>query len=278
MARNRGKKLLALATAATAALLALTACTSSGGSSGTGAAAGGDSHLQSVIKNGVLRVSVLPDYPPFSVQNADGTLVGYEPDLAKALADAMGVKLELISVDGDSRQPTLASNRVDVSISSWTATDERAKVTGFTIPYVAAGSLPLFRKDNPLRSLDDLAGKKVSVARGSIDDTLVTKHFPKAEVVRFETIADAIAALKSAKVDVVMEGDTTVKQEAAKDSSLAVLDIPPIRPQLIAMGVPQTDVVWKNYLDNFIRNFNSSGQNNDLYQKWFHSDLPSVIR
>ncbi|MGZ5384190.1 MAG: transporter substrate-binding domain-containing protein, partial [Acidimicrobiia bacterium] len=176
------------------------------------------------------------------------------------------------------RLATLNADRVDVVIAAWTATDERAKTVDFTLPYVAAGSLPLFQKSNPITSLDDLKGKKVSVARGSTDDTLVTKYFPDTEVVRFESIADAIAALKSGKVDAVMEGNTTVQQEAAKDPTLAVLDVPVIRPQLISMGVKQGDQIWKNYLDNFIRNLTSSGANQDLYLKWFSTDLPSVIR
>ncbi|MGZ8757037.1 MAG: transporter substrate-binding domain-containing protein [Aeromicrobium sp.] len=236
-----------------------------------------DSQLNTVVESKKLRVAVLPDYPPFAVQNASGTLEGYEIDVAQALADAMGATLELTAIDGSARLATLTSGRVDVVIAAWTATDERAKTVDFTIPYVAAGSLPLFRKDNPITSLADLAGKKVSVARGSTDDTLVTNYFPDTEVVRFETIANAIAALKAGKVDAVMEGNTTVKDEAAKDSSLAVLDIPVIRPALISMGVITGDQVWKNYLDNFIRNLTASGTNQDLYMKWFETDLPSVI-
>lgn len=276
MRLNTIKKTLSMVGVATAVVVAMAGCTSARGADSSSGPS--QSHLQKVIERGTLKVSVLPDYPPFSVQDANGALVGYEPELAQALADAMGVKLELVSVDGASRQAMIDSDRVDVSLSSWTATDERAKVAGYSIPYVAAGSLPLFRKDNPLTSLNDLAGKKVSVARGSIDDTLVTKHFPAAEVVRFETIADAIQALKAGKVDLVMEGNTTVKAEAEKDPSLATLDIDPIRPQLISMGFQQNDTVWKNYLDIFIRNLTTSGENADLYKKWFHAELPAVIR
>ena len=79
------------------------------------------------------------------------------------------------------------------------------------------------------------------------------------------------------KVDAVMEGFATVKAEAAKDSSLQVLDIEPINPALISMGVKQGDQLWLNYLNNFIRNLNSSGDNAALYEKWFHADLPAVL-
>lgn len=266
---------------ALASMLALTGCTS-GGNAGTpgadGAAkASGNSKLQDVIKNGTLKVGVLPDYPPYSSQDASGKIVGYEPDIAKALADSLGVKLEMVNTDGTSRKPVLDSNRVDVDIDAFTATNERAKAVDFSIPYVASGALPLFRKDNPIKSLDDLKGKKVSVARGSTNDSLMTKRFPDTTVVRFDTIADAVQAVKSGKVDAVMEGFATVRAEAAKDPSLAVLDVEPINPALISMGIKQGDQVWLNYLNNFIRNLNSSGDNAALYKKWFNADLPAVL-
>lgn len=259
--------------------LAATACTSGGGSTGGGggAVAAGESQLNKVLDSGTLRVAVLPDFPPNSVQKPNGEFEGYEVDIAKQLADALGVKLQLVGTDGSSRLPLLQSDRVDVNISSWTATNERAKAVGFTIPYVAQGAGVLYRKSDPIQSLDDLAGKKVSVARGSTNDTIVTQFYPKAEPVRFESIADALAALRSGKVDAVMESYTVVNEEAEKSSDLEALDVPPIRPSIISMGVLPGDQVWMNYLDNFIRNLITSGTDQDLYRKWYGRDLPDVI-
>ncbi len=258
---------------AMASMITLAGCTSSGAA----APAAQTSHLQQVIKRGTLLVGVLPDYPPYSSLQANGKIVGYEPDIAQKLADALGVKLKLINTDGTSRKPVLDSNRVDVDIDAFTATNDRAKAVDFTIPYVASGALPLFRKDNPITSIADLKGKKVSVARGSTNDTLMTKQFPGTTVVRFDNIADAIQAVKSGKVDAVMEGFATVRKAAAADPSLEVLNVQPISPALISMGVKQGDQVWVNYLNNFIRNLNSSGENGVLYKKWFKADLPTVI-
>lgn len=145
------------------------------------------------------------------------------------------------------------------------------------MPYIASGALPLFRKDDPIKSIADLKGKKASVARGSTNDTLVTKQFPDTTVVHFDAIADAVQAAKSGKVDAVMEGFATVRAAAATDPSLQVLDVEPIIPALISMGVKQGDHVRVNYQNNFIGNLNSSGENQALYKKWFKADLPQVI-
>jgi len=190
----------------------------------------------------------------------------------------MGVKLQLVPTNGDSRLPLLQSDRVDVNISSYTATNDRALSVGFTIPYVAHGAGVIYNKNNPITSLADLAGKKVSVARGSTNDTIMTTEYPKTDVVRFDTIADALAALKAGKVDAAVESYETVKDLANQDpSQLAVLDVPPISPSIVSMGVLPGDQVWLNYLNNFIRNLITSGEDNKLYEKWFHAPLPSVI-
>jgi polar amino acid transport system substrate-binding protein len=268
------------ATLAAGALL-LAGCTSGGSGDDTGGDAGSttpaNSQMSKVLKAGELRVAVLPDFPPWSVQKPDGSFEGYEVDIAKELAESMGVDLKLVGTDGDSRLPLLQSNRVDVNVSAWTATNERALSAGFTIPYDAHGAGVLYRKENPVESYADLAGKTVSVARGSTNDTIMTEDFPKTEVERFESIADAIAALKAGKVDAVVESAVTVRTEAEKDSELAAVDAEPLKPSLVSMGVLPGDQVWINYLNNFIRNLIASGEDQRLHQKWLHTDLADIV-
>lgn len=260
---------------ALAAALLLSGCTSPEGGAGGGAPA--QSQLDKVVKSGTVRVAVLPDYPPWSVQKPDGGFEGYDIDIANKLAEALGVELELVSTDGTSRLPLLKSDRADVNISEWTATDERAKEAGFTIPYVAHGAGVLFKTENPVASYEDLAGKSVSVARGSTNDSIITKNFPDTKVERFETIADAMAALQAGKVDALVEGASTVAQMATDDAEYAVVDAPALFPSLVSMGALKEDQVWINYLNNFIRNLNASGTNQELFQKWGNEDLPAIV-
>jgi polar amino acid transport system substrate-binding protein len=260
------------------AVVLLAGCTSDQGSGAAdGGSSDGTSQLDKVLERGTLRVAVLPDFPPWSVQNASGEFEGYEVDIAKELAQAMGVELALVSTDGTSRLPLLEADRVDVNISAWTATDERALAVGYTMPYAAAGASVLYNRDQPITSYDDLAGKRVAVARGSTNDTIMTEDFPQTEVVRYETIADAVSALKSGKVDATVEGEATVTAEAKKNADLAMVDAPPLKPSLISMGVLPGDQEWINYLNNFIRNLNSSGTNDELHRKWFDVPLSELI-
>lgn len=272
----RQKRLVSRIAIGIAAALTVVACTSDGATEGTGNA--GPNKLDEIIESGTLRVAVLPDFPPASVQNASGDFEGYEPDIARLLAEALGVELEFVSTDGASRLPLLEADRVDVNISSWTATDERARAVGYSIPYFAAGASVLYSNDNPIESYDDLAGLSVSVARGSTNDTIMTEDFPDTEIVRFESIADAVQALRSGQVDAAVEGQATVLQEVENDpESFGMIDEEPLRPSLISMGVLPDDQIWLNFLNNFIRNLNASGTNAEIYQEWYGTEISDLI-
>jgi polar amino acid transport system substrate-binding protein len=240
----------------------------------TGVAFAADqSHLHSVLEKGVLRVAMIPDNPGWSVMGSDGTWVGYDVEVAKLFAEALGVQLELIPTEGGNRVTMIQTDKADVCISSFTPTLERAKVITFSSPYAAAGTLPLCRKDNMLTSWDDLKDKKISCARGSTNDTLATKEFPDAEIVRFDSIADAFIALKTGKVDVLLEDDSQVYALAADNADTAPMDVPLKNPAYAAFGVPQGDHIWLEYVNRFIVNNMYSGVFHQLWRDSFGREM-----
>lgn len=187
------------------------------------------------------------------------------------------MKLKLKAIDGDARYSSLKSKRVDVSISAYTATNERARKVAFSIPYKSQGAGVLYQKKKPVKSLKDLAGKKVAVARGSTNDNIITHDYPKATPERFDSIADTLQALKSGKVDAAMETYYVTHKDASKSKQLEALDVPPIKPDLISMGVMPSQQRWLNYLNNFIRNLISQGKLNKLHKQWFGGEKLSSL-
>ena len=154
--------------------------------------------LDQVIANKKLRVGFLPDYPPWGSRTPEGKYEGYDLDIAAELAAGLGAQLELIPVEAPNRVPSVATRKVDVIIGCLTPTNERAKTIDFTIPYASAGIVPMVLADNKaIKTYKDLAGKKVSVARGSTPDMAIVKAVPTAQVMRFDTIADAFTALQT---------------------------------------------------------------------------------
>ncbi|WP_019122596.1 transporter substrate-binding domain-containing protein [Brevibacillus massiliensis] len=236
-----------------------------------------ESHLDKIIKSKKIRVATYADSPGWSVLNANGEYEGYDPDIARLLAESLGAEVEFVTTDGVNRIPLLESDKVDVAIAVFTPTNERAKSIDFTIPYSAAGLVPMYPKNKPIKSWDDLKGKKVSVSKGSTGDIALSKYYPEAQIVRFDATSDAFMALKTGKVDVFVEEDGIILDLLKKNPEFESLPGQPFKSSYIAMGVKKGDQEWLNYLNQFIRNLNYSGEGAELYKKWFGVDAPKLL-
>lgn len=225
--------------------------------------------LEDVLAAKKLRAGILADFAPWGFRGAGGEFEGYDIDLAKELAGALGVELDLVAVEAPARVPALASKKIDVIIACLTPTNERAKVVDFTIPYASAGLIPMVRADNDeIKSYKDLSGKKVAVVRGGVPDHATTKAVPGVELVRFDTIADAYSAFQAKKTDIFVEEDTFVLYQVRNNPEYKAVGEPFSR-ELISFAVRRGDQGWLNYLNNFLINLRFEGKNAELYEKWF---------
>lgn len=274
----KGKKgLIAAAAGILASAMLIAGCGSSGSSSSAGASSASTQNtLTKVLDAKKVRVAILPDNPGWSTLGTDNQYTGYDADVARSLADSLGVDCEFETTDGAGRVSMIQSDKADVVIACLTATNERAQQIAFTEPYAASGILGLCRSDNVMQSWDDLKDKKIAVARGSTNDVFATAAYPDAEITRFDQIADAFTALQANKVDVLLEEDTTVNDLASKNDGFTVMPVEQQRSSYIAMAIPQNDTVWMDYLNNFIRNGLYSGDFNEMYKTYFNKDMPSL--
>ena len=166
------KKKSALLTLMMSLALLVTACSSETSSSPT---QNTQSRLDKIIASKKIRIATYADSPGWSVLNASGEYEGFDPDIARKLAESLGAEIEFVTTDGVNRIPLLESDKVDVAISVFTPTNERAKSINFTIPYSAAGLVPMYPKNKPISSWDGVKGKKVSVSKGSTGDIALGK-------------------------------------------------------------------------------------------------------
>ena len=142
---------------------------------------------------GKIAVGVLTGIPPYDTVDASGNTDGFLADLARAVAKALGVELELVPVNNASRAAALESGRVDMLIAQMTATPERAKLFLMTNPYGAYEMRFVAAKEMKLASLDDLKNKRVSVPKGGTQDIAVSGYgIEGLEVVRFDDDATAM--------------------------------------------------------------------------------------
>lgn len=270
-------KLLVLPVVAVA--LAVAGCTSPGAAAGGGGSASADSHLASVLESKTVRIGVPSEIPPWGVLTASGEREGVDIDLANALGESLGAKVEFVNSVDESRIPLIQSNKVDAIISSFTATNERAQTIAFSEPYASNGMIFLVKTGSAITSFDDLAGKNVSAVRGTTGQTQLEENFPDSTPVLFNTFADSVQALKSGKVDAQLATAAQNRNFVANDpETLAVLDGPVLAPALMSVGVEQGDQLWLNYINVFIRNWINNGQGAASYQKWFGTEIPDTLR
>ncbi|ROR32743.1 transporter substrate-binding domain-containing protein [Inmirania thermothiophila] len=121
-----------------AALLAATLAWSGAARAGT---------LDEILERGTLRVGMEPAYMPFELTNQKGEIIGFDVDIAKRMAKAMGVELEIVSTAWDGIIPALLTKKFDIIMSGMTLTQERNLRINFAQPYIIVGQTLLIRKE-----------------------------------------------------------------------------------------------------------------------------------
>ena len=163
---------------------------------------------ESIKENKKLVVAVSPDYPPFEFKTlVDGKdqVVGSDIKLAQAIANELGVKLEVTTMSFDNVLSSLQSGKADLAISGISVTDERKKTFDFSDPYYETQNAIIVRKDqeSTYSSLDALKGKKVAVQKGTIEEGLAKKQLKDSTVISLTAMGEAINEVKSGQVDAV---------------------------------------------------------------------------
>jgi polar amino acid transport system substrate-binding protein len=215
--------------------------------------------------------------PPFGMTDGNMQAQGSDVEVARMLAKDLGVELEIVQVTGPNRIPFLMTNKADMVISSFSITAERAKVIAYTHPYGASQFVIGAPKATAIKGIDDLAGKRIAVVRGNMQDSLLTPIAPKgANIVRFDDDATVTVAVLSGQVDGLCAPASLVsalaKQNPAKglESKFAIKVIP------YAIGIRQNEPELQKWLNGWIAANLANGKLGAAYQKWVGTPLPDL--
>lgn len=209
------KKLWAKAALAAVAAAGVMMAAGCGGSDDKKAAASGDKQgpvMQKIKESGKIVVGTASGYPPYEfidASKADKTVIGIDMEIAQALADKLGVKLEVQDMNFQSLLSSLTSGKVDIAISGINPTDERRKTMDFSDNYLPTEQMVLIRKADAdkYKSLEDLYGKTIGVQKSTTQETLTKNEIKDAQIVGLAHVPEAVLELKHGKVDgVVVEG------------------------------------------------------------------------
>jgi polar amino acid transport system substrate-binding protein len=229
--------------------------------------------LQDILDQGVVRIGVPIDVPPFGFTDENQEPVGLDVDLAGMVAKELGVELELQQITGINRIPFLMTDKVDVVIAIMGATPERAKQIMFTSPYASLYIGVFGPKDLPVTSADTIGEYSVGVARGTTQDISVSEMAPDANIVRFEDDATTAAAFLSGQVDLFGTANILVQDMVKKDPSLDLVNKFVIRTSPAHMGVRHGEFNLLRWLDTFIFYSKMNGNLQQLHHKWMGEDM-----
>jgi polar amino acid transport system substrate-binding protein len=233
--------------------------------------------VDDIIKRGKVVIAVDVTTPPYGRMGADGQPEGHEPDVARLIAKHLGVPAELVPVTTQNRIPFLLSNRVDMVVSIFSITPERAKQIWFSIPYSYEASVLVAPKATEVKSLQDLRGKRVAVPRGTVQDTILTEAaIPNLTIMRYDDESTAIQAMMARQVDVLGTG-TLVAQEMNKRQPGPNYETKyTLRAFHQGVGIRrgQTDLLqWLNTTIYFMKN---NGELDALRRKYMEQELPPL--
>ncbi len=269
--------------------LALTAAACSGSDSAgsesadsDSAGSGGSSTLDSVNESGTVRIGVRNDNPPMSFTDDQGDWVGFDIDLANAMADQLGYKLELVPVDGTTRISFLQEDQVDLSIASMNHTRSRDESIDFSITYFWDNQSFLVRTGT-YDSIDELFGQTVAANAGSSVIDSWNNYVAEAggepsEIVEFDDKLAAMQALRDGAVEGYSEDNITLLALADGDPELTLLP-GGHNPVQFGMGVRENDSEWLDTVNFALQDLWTSGDFQEIYFRWFEGpdrviDLP----
>ena len=200
---------------AAAGVLTLAGCSSNSGSSAaasgaasSAASTGAADQLAAIQTNGKLVVALEGAWQPWSYHDESDTLVGYDVEVSRAIAEKLGVEPEYVESGWDSLFAGLDAGRFDIVCNGVEVTDERAKTYDFTTPYGYIHTALAVRKDNEdIKSFEDLKGKTTANSLASTYMELAESY--GATVQGIDTLEETIQLLTAGRIDATLNADVS---------------------------------------------------------------------
>jgi polar amino acid transport system substrate-binding protein len=232
--------------------------------------------LADIKKKGEIVFGVLGiDEPNSFVDPKTREFVGYEIDLATAVAKQLGVKPVFKQLAVAARIPELQQGHVDVLAASLTHNKERESQVDFALTHFVTGSKVLVKKSSGIKNVAELAGKKALTVKGGTQGPNLLKVVPTAEIVTFESTQQAFQALQQGKGTAYINDEVSLLADFAKlgDKSKDYLILPQnLNVEPLAFGIKKGETAVKTALDESLRGLEKSGEANKVFLKWYGPD------
>ncbi|WP_417453569.1 cystine ABC transporter substrate-binding protein [Kiloniella sp.] len=231
--------------------------------------------LLSTIKDrGTILIGLEATYPPFNYQDENGELVGFEVDVAKAVAERIGVNAEFVPTKWDGMLAGLETKRFDIVTNQVTITEERQKKYDFTQPYTVSGIQVITREDkqSDFNSPADLAGKTVGVGLGSNYEEWLTQNVPDANVSTYDDNATKLQDLLVGRLDAFLNDRLAATYLLENSGGRIVAAGEPFDKQRMGIALRKGNTDLLDELNKALDELRADGTLAKISQKWFKLD------
>jgi len=209
-------------------------------------------------------------YPPFEMTDPSGKPTGVSVDLATDLAKSLGRPVVIQNTAFDGLIPALKTGKVDLVISSMTATAERAKSIDFSDPYISTGLCLLLKKDSTAKGIADLdrEGVKVAVKKGTTGHLYATNHLKRAMILVLDKDSAAVLEVSQGKADAFIYDQMSIYQnwQRNKETTQAILE--PFQKESWAVGIRKGNDELKTQVNRFIKEYREKGGFEQLGERY----------
>ncbi|MGI6152749.1 MAG: amino acid ABC transporter substrate-binding protein [Christensenellaceae bacterium] len=239
-----------------------------------------DDSLEKIMANGKFLMGLDDSFPPMGFRDENGDLVGFDIDLARAVAEHMGIEVELVPIDWSTKELELDSGNIDVIWNGYTITDERKEKVLMSEPYMENMQVILVKEDSEIQALADLEGAKIAVQEGSSAQSLLTEDASMAdllasfdELVGFKDYVTALLDIDSGQaqglaVDLVVADYYMAK----KPGEYRILD-ETLAPEQYGIGFRKADQAFHDAMMQALKEMKEDGAAAAVSNVWFGRDV-----
>ena len=276
------KKALSLMTAA-ALVLSLAACGSTASSEAASsdaassetasseAASETETAELSTVEPGKLIMSTNAAFPPYEMTTDSGEFEGIDIETAQAIADKLGLELQIDDMDFDAALLAVQQGKSDMVMAGVTVTDERQNVMDFTDSYATGIQSIIVKEDSDIASVDDLAGKKIGTQRGTTGYLYCSDDFGDENVVAYDDGLTAVQMLNNGQVDCVVIDNAPAKEFVAANPGLKLLDTAYVE-ESYAIGIGKGNTELKDAINTALEELKADGTLQAIVDKYITAE------
>lgn len=221
----------------------------------------------------VLRIGTEGAYAPFNYTNADGTLGGFDIEIANAICADMQVTCEIVAQDWDGIIPGLKAGKYDAIVAAMSVTPERAQQVAFTDPYFSNALVFLAKKDSTFdpAKVTDINAHSIAAQRSTISSQWLENTYPKADMKLYDTLSNAFLDLGAGRVDAMISdklpaiewlSSTSGSNYVLKGAEIDINDN-------FAIAVRPNDEALQAKINTSLSNIKANGTYDKINQKYF---------